>query len=77
MVIVFLVSFINSSIIYREQIYQFRRSPIKSDSFKVSNSEYLKNVKIDSSSANVVNNFIENGFEVQFIDDQWNLKIIS
>ena len=61
MVIVFLVSFINSSIIYREQIYQFRRSPIKSDSFKGSNS-----VKIDSSSANVVNNFIETLHSINF-----------
>ena len=66
MAIVVLVSLVNSSIIYREQIYQFRRSPIKSDSFKVSNSEYLKNVKIDSSSANVVNNFIETLRSINF-----------
>ncbi|MBT3475367.1 hypothetical protein HN460_00300 [bacterium] len=57
--LVCLLAFIvNLSIIYREQIYQFRRSPIKSSNFKVSSSPFLRNIKIDPYSADVIDNFL-------------------
>ena len=50
------------------------------DSFSIENfdNNFVKiKVKFFGKIKNLQNNFIENGFEVQFIDDQWNLKIIS
>lgn len=63
---VILISVINVSIIYREQIYQFRRSPIKSKDFKVSSSDYLKNIRVDSYSADVINNFLKTLDNISF-----------
>mgnify|MGYP001160947714 FL=1 len=65
--VIFLIIFsINSSIIYRDQIYQFRRSPIKSENFLISSSPYLKNIKIDPYSVNVINNFISTLKDIDF-----------
>ena len=50
------------------------------DSFSIENldNNFVKiKIKFFGKIINLKNNFIENGFEVQFIDDQWNLKIIS
>ena len=50
------------------------------DSFSIENfdNNFVKiKIKFFGKIKNLQNNFIENGFEVQFIDDQWNLKIIS
>jgi len=57
-VVSLLAFLVNLSIIYREQIYQFRRSPIKSSNFKVSSSPFLSNIKIDPYSADVIDNFL-------------------
>ena len=50
------------------------------DSFSIENFDNnLVKIKIKffGKIKNLQNNLIENGFEVQFVDDQWNLKIIS
>ena len=50
------------------------------DSFSIENfdNNFVKiKIKFFGKIKNLQNNFIENGFDVQFIDDQWNLKIIS
>ena len=50
------------------------------DSFSIENfdNNFVKiKIKFFGKIKNLQNNFIENGFEVQFIDDQWNLIIIS
>ena len=57
-VVSLLAFLVNLSIIYREQIYQFRRSPIKSSNFKVSSSPFLSNIKIDPYSADVIDKFL-------------------
>ena len=57
-VVSLLAFLVNLSIIYREQIYQFRRSPIKSSNFKESSSPFLSNIKIDPYSADVIDKFL-------------------
>ena len=50
------------------------------DSFSIENfdNNFVRiKIKFFGKIKNLQNNFIENGFEVQFLDDQWNLKIIS
>ena len=50
------------------------------DSFSIENfdNNFVKiKIKFFGKIKNLQNNLIENGFEVQFVDDQWNLKIIS
>ena len=50
------------------------------DSFSIENfdNNFVKiKIKFFGNIKNLQNNLLENGFEVQFVDDQWNLKIIS
>ena len=50
------------------------------DSFSIENfdNNFVKiKIKFFGNIKNFQKNFLENGFEVQFVDDQWNLKIIS
>lgn len=65
-IVVAIIFATNLSIVYRDQVYQFRRSPIKSSSFKTSNSIYLSKIKIDSDSSNTIDNLLLTLEKVKF-----------